>query len=143
MSGFAVSEEGAQAGYGGGDDFEGTVDLFGGGEPGEAEAEAGAGFGGCEAHGQEHMGGLCGTGLAGGAEAGGDALYIEGDEEGFGVDAIEAEVGGVGDAGRCCGVEVGVRDGCDEAGFQAVAQSGECSGSGGEQPLVGELGGAA
>jgi hypothetical protein len=44
--------EGAEAGYGGGDDGEGAVDLFGGGEAGEGEAEAGAGFGGGEAHGE-------------------------------------------------------------------------------------------
>jgi hypothetical protein len=45
----------AEAGYGGGDDFEGFVDLFGGGEAGEGEADAGSGAGGCEAHCGEHV----------------------------------------------------------------------------------------
>ena len=36
MGGFSVLGEGVQAGYGGGDDLEGAVDLFHGGEAGEA-----------------------------------------------------------------------------------------------------------
>ena len=40
----------AEAGYGGGDDLEGFVDLFGGGEAGEREADAGAGAGGRQPH---------------------------------------------------------------------------------------------
>ena len=88
----------AEAGYGGGDDGEGAVDLFGGGEAGEGEAQAGAGFCGAEAHGEQNVRGLGGAGLAGGAKAGGDALHVERDEKGFGVDVVEAEVGGVGGA---------------------------------------------
>ena len=40
----------AEAGYGGGNDFEGFVDLFFGGEAGEGEADAGSGAGGGKAH---------------------------------------------------------------------------------------------
>jgi hypothetical protein len=55
----------AEAGDGGGDDFEGFVDLFGGGETGEGEADAGASACGCEAHGGEDVGGFGCAGLAG------------------------------------------------------------------------------
>ena len=117
--------EGAEAGYGGGDEGEGSVDLVGGGEAGEGEAEAGAGMGGGEAHGEEDVGGLGGAGLAGGTEAGGDALHVKCDEEGFGVDSVEAEVGGVGRAVSGGAVDVGSGNGDDEALLKAVAQDGE------------------
>ena len=91
----------AEAGYGGGDDFEGFVDFFLGGEAGEGEADAGAGAGGGEAHGGEDVGGFGGAGLTGGASADGEALEVEGDDEGFGFEVVEVEVAGVGDAGCC------------------------------------------
>jgi len=143
MGGFAVLEERTKAAYGCGDDFQSAVDLFGGGEAGERKTQAGVGFGRAESHGQQDVRGFGGSGLTGGAEAGGDALYIQRDEERFGVDAFEVEVSGIGDAWRCGGVEVGVRNGCEEAAFEAIAESGELCGFGGEQPLRGEFGGAA
>jgi hypothetical protein len=100
----------AEAGYGGRDDFEGFVDLFGGGEAGEGEADAGSGSGGGETHGGEDVRGFGGAGLAGGASAGGDALEIEGDDEGFGFEVIEVEVAGVGDAGGVAAVDTGLVD---------------------------------
>ena len=62
----------AEAGYGGGDDFEGFVDLFLGGEAGEGEADAGSGAGGGKAHCSEDVGGFGCTGLASGASADGE-----------------------------------------------------------------------
>ena len=137
----------AEAGYGGGNEGEGAVDLFGGGEAGEGEADAGAGAGGGEAHGGEDVGGLGGAGLAGGASADGEALEVEGDDQGFGVDVIEVEVGGVGDARGAGAVDAGVGDCSEEALFEAVAEGGEVCwdrcGVGLSQPCVGEFGGFA
>ena len=70
------------------------------------------------------MGGFGGSGLARGAEAGGDALHVERDEEGFGVDAVEAEVGGVGGAVFGGPVDAGIGDGSEQAGLEAVAEGG-------------------
>ena len=61
----------AEAGYGGGDNFESFIDLVCGGEAREGEADAGAGSGRGEAHGGEDVGGFGGAGLAGGASADG------------------------------------------------------------------------
>ena len=121
MGGFAVLEERTKAAYGCGDDFQSAVDLFGGGEAGERKTQAGVGFGRAESHGQQDVGGFGGSGLTGGAEAGGDALYVQCDEEGFGVDAFEADVGGIADARCQCCVDVGVGDGGEEGGFEVVA----------------------
>lgn len=122
MGGANFLSEGAEAGYGGGDEGEGSVDLVGSGEAGEGEAEAGVGFGGGEAHGEEDVGGLGSSGLAGGAEAGGDALHVEGDEEGFGIHCVEAEVGGVGRAVLGGTVDVSSGNGGEEALLEAVAE---------------------
>jgi hypothetical protein len=116
--------QGAEAGYGGGDEGESAVDLCGGGEAGEGEAKARASFGGGEAHGEQDVRGLGGAGLAGGSEAGGDTLHVERDEEGFGVDAVEAEVGGVGGAVFGGPVDAGIGDGGEDAGFEAIAEGG-------------------
>ena len=116
--------QGAEAGYGGGDEGEGAIDLCGGGEAGEGEAKAGASFGGGEAHGEQDVRGLGGSGLAGGSEAGGDTLHVERDEEGFGVDAVEAKVSGVGGAVLGGSVDVGIGDGSEQAGLEAVAEGG-------------------
>ena len=43
--------------------------------------------------------GLGGAGLAGAAAGDGEALEVEGDDEGFGFYVVEVEVGGVGGAG--------------------------------------------
>src|SRR5580704_13858417 len=67
------------------------------GEAGEREADAGSGASGGQAHGGEDVGGFGGAGLAGGASADGEALEVECDDEGFGFDVIEVEVGGIGD----------------------------------------------
>jgi hypothetical protein len=107
-----------------------VVDLGFGGEAGEREAEAAASFCGGEAHGEQDVRGFGGAGLASCAEAGGDALHVERDEERFGVDACEAEVGGVGGAVRNGAVDVDVGDGGEEAGFEAVAALREGCGAG-------------
>jgi hypothetical protein len=119
----------AEAGYGGGNDFEGFVDLFFGGEAGEGEADAGSGAGGWKAHGGEDMGWFCCAGLAGGASAGGDALEVEGDHEGFGFEVIEVEIAGVGDAGGADAVDAAVVDLGEDALFEAVAEGGELGGA--------------
>jgi hypothetical protein len=110
----------AEAGYGGGDDLEGFVDLFCGGEAGEGEADAGAGSGWGEAHGGEDVGGFGSAGLAGGASAGGDALEVESDDEGFGFEVIEIEIAGVGDAGGVAAVDAALVDLGEDALFEAV-----------------------
>ena len=114
--------EGAEASHGGWDNTEGAVDFVWGGEAGEGEAEAGASLVGGEAHGEQDVRGLGGAGLAGGSEAGGDALHVERDEEGFGVHVVEAEVGGVGGAVGGRAVDVGSGSGGDEALFEAGCQ---------------------
>jgi hypothetical protein len=120
----------AKAGYGGGDDLEGLVDLFCGGEAGEGEAYAGSGAGGREAHGGEDVRGFGGAGLAGGASAGGDALEVEGDDEGFGLEMIEIEVAGVGDARGIAAVDSALVDLVEDALFEAIAEGGEFGWSG-------------
>ena len=111
----------AEAGYGGGDDLESFVDLFLGGEAGEGEADAGAGASGWQAHGGEDVGGFGCAGLAGGASTNGDALQVEGDDEGFGFEVIEVEVAGVGDAWCSGSVDSGLVDLGEDALFEAVS----------------------
>ena len=101
----------AEAGDGGGDDLEDAVDFFAGGEAGEGKAQAGAGFGWGETHGNQDVRWFGSAGLAGRAEAGGDALKIERDEQGFSIDVVEADIGGVGGALRGRAVDVGVGNG--------------------------------
>ena len=112
-----------------GDDGEDVVDVGAGGGFEEAEAEAGAGAVFVEGHGHEHMAGLGGSGVAGRAAGDGDALEVEGDDEGFAFDVIEPEIGGVGDAGNGFagyGGAVDARAGdLEQAGFEAVAEGGE------------------
>ena len=80
------------------------------------------------------MGRLGGSGLAGGSEAGGNPLHVERDEQGFGVNAVEAEVGGVGGAAGGGAVDVGVGYGGEEALLEAVAEGGEFIGGFGGEP---------
>src|SRR5580698_8433115 len=121
----------AEAGYGSGDEGEGEVDFCFGGEFGEGEADAGAGAGVGEAHGLEDVGGLGCAGLAGGASADGEAFEVEGDDEGFGFDVVEVEVGGVGDAGGSGSVDAALFYLREDALLEAVAQGGESGGGGG------------
>ena len=121
----------AEVGYGCGDEFEGVVYFFFGGEFGEGEADAGSGSGGGEAHGGEDVGGFGCAGLTGGASADGEALEVEGDDEGFGFEVIEVKVAGVGDAGGSGSVDAAVVDLGEDALFEAVAQGGELGGGGG------------
>ena len=71
------------------------------------------------------MGGFGGSGLAGAASADGEAFEVEGDDEGFGFEVIEVDVGGVADAGGAGSVDAGLLDGREEGLFEAVAQGGE------------------
>jgi hypothetical protein len=119
----------AEAGYGGGDEFEGFVYFFLSGEAGEGEADARSGACGGEAHGGEDMGGFGCAGLTGGASANGEALEVEGDDQGFGFEVVEVDVAGVGDAGGACSVDAGVIDLGEDALFEAVAESGEVVGT--------------
>ena len=64
----------AEAGHRGGDDFEGFVDLFLGGQAGEGEADAGSGASWGKAHGGEDVRGFGRAGLTGGASADGEPL---------------------------------------------------------------------
>jgi hypothetical protein len=65
--------------------------------------------------------GFGGAGLAGGASADGEALEIEGDDEGFGLEVIEVEVAGVGDAGCFAAVDSGVFNLGEDGLFEPVA----------------------
>ena len=108
---------GAQVGDGGGDDFEEALDVgFGVVGPG-GEAEAAGGEFGRYAHGEEDEGRFEGGGSAGGAAGGGDAGAVELQEQTFGLDAGEADVGVVGEAVGGVAVEVQVGD-----ALQAVVQ---------------------
>jgi hypothetical protein len=133
----------AEAGYGGGDNFESFIDLFCGGEAREGEADAGPGSGWGEAHGGEDVGGFGGAGLAGGASADGEALEVEGDDEGFGFEVIEVEIAGVGDAVCSSAVDSGLVDLGEDALFEAVAECGEFGGTVGVEPRVREFSGFA
>jgi hypothetical protein len=76
LSALVGGGEFAEAGHCGGDDFEGFVDFFLGGQAGEGEADAGAGARGRKAHGGEDVRGFGGAGLTGGASADGEALEV-------------------------------------------------------------------
>ena len=89
------------------------------------------------------MGGFGGAGLAGCAEAGADALQVECDEEAFGVDAVDAEVGGIGHAGSVGGVDLSVGDGGAEALFEAIAKALHVGRAAGLEPGAGEGSGGA
>ena len=111
-------------GYGRGDEFEGVVYFFFGGEFGEGEADAGSGSGGGEAHSGEDVGGFGGPGLAGAASADREALEVEGYDEGFGFNVIEVDVGRVGYAWGSGAVDASFRDLAKDALFEAVAEGG-------------------
>ena len=111
-------------GYGGGDEFEGAVYFFLGGELGEGEADAGSGPGGGEAHGGEDVGGFSGAGLAGAASADGEAFEVEGDDQGFGLDVVEVDVGGIGYAWGTAAVDASFGDLGEDALLEAVAEGG-------------------
>ena len=93
------------------------------------------------------MGGFGGAGLAGAASADGEALQVECDDEGFGFEVIEVDVGGVGDAGCACAVDACFVDLSEDALFEAVAEGGESGGTsfgaGVFEPVLGDLGGLA
>ena len=89
------------------------------------------------------MGGFSGAGLAGCAEAGADALEVQGDEEALGVDGVDAEIGGVGHAGCAGGVDEGAGDGGEETDFEAVAKGLHMGRAVGFEPGAGEGGGGA
>lgn len=134
-------------GYGCGDQGEGGVDLGLGGETGEGETDAGAGPCGAESHAGEDVGGFGGSGLAGAASADGEALEVEGDDEGLGLYVVEVDVGGVGDARGSGTVDAALFDLSEDALFEAVAEMGEVGGAVGGgvfgEPLMGELEGFA
>ncbi len=129
--------------YGGGNDGEGAVDfgLGDGFEEAEAEAAAGAGF--IEAHGHEDVGWIGGAGGACGAARDGDVLEVEGYDEGLGINEVEPDVGGVGDAGGSSSVDAGAGDLGEDAGFEAVAELGEAEHCAVGEGVECELGGAA
>jgi len=114
----------AEVGYGCGDEFEGVVYFFFGGEFGEGEADAGSGSGGGEAHRGEDVGGFGGSRLAGAASADREALEVEGDDEGFGFNVVEVDVGGVGYARGSGTVDSGFRDLGEDALLKTVAEGG-------------------
>ena len=66
--------------------------------------------------------------MAGGASADGEAFEVEGDDEGFGFDVVEVEVGGVGDAGSAGSVDAALFYLGEDALFEAVAEGGEVGG---------------
>ena len=76
------------------------------------------------------MGGFGCAGLACRASADGEALEVEGDDEGFGFEVVEVEVAGVGDSRGRAAVDSGFFDLGEEALFEAVAENGEFGGSG-------------
>ena len=72
----------------------------------------------------QDVGGLGGTGLAGAAAGDGEAVEVEGDDEGLGFDAVEVEVGGIGRAGGSGCVDSGVGDLGEEGLLEVVAEGG-------------------
>ena len=140
--------EGAQALDRRRDDFESVVDVFDGGGLEQAEAEAGAGALLSDAHGEEDVGRLGCAGVAGGAAGDGESLEVEGDDERLAVEAVEPEIGGVGgtrgaDVVSAGSVDSDLRDSCEEAGFEAVAESGQPGEGAVGERAHGQLGGLA
>ena len=115
-------------GYGGGDEFEGGVDFGCGGVAAEAEADAGAGFGGGETDGGEDVGGFDGAGGAGGACGARESFEIESDDQGFALEAWKKNVGGVWGARGVGGIDAGVGNTGEDALFERVAQARDARG---------------
>ena len=111
-------------GHGDGDEFEGVVYFFFGGEFGEREADTGSGSGGGEAHGREDVGRFGCAGLAGAASADGEAFEVKGDNEGFGFDVVEIDVCGVRYARGSRAVDACFRDLGEDALLEAFAEGG-------------------
>src|SRR5579863_8877582 len=88
----------------------------------EGEAQAGAGAGGREAHGEQDVRRLDGAARTGRAAGDGEAFEVERDDHGLAFDAVEADVGGVGDAAVARSVDAGVGDAGEHALFEEVAQ---------------------
>jgi hypothetical protein len=107
------------------DELQNFVDLGIGDVFGQAEAEGGFGVFAAEAHGGEDVGGFDRSRRACRAAGDSETAEVEGDEEGFAIDVVEGDVGGVGDAGRAGSVDGdGVLQALDEAGFEAIAEGG-------------------
>src|SRR5689334_4859801 len=79
--------EGTKLGYGGGDDFEGEVDIEFGGMPAEAKAEAGLGFLVREADSGENMRRFDSTGRTRCTDRTSQTLQVESNDQGFSFDA--------------------------------------------------------
>src|ERR1700683_3034974 len=94
---FVDRRELTEAGYGGGDEFERSVDVRVGVLAGEREAQTGARAGERQPHGFEDVGGLGGTGGAGRPAGDGETLEVERDNQRFAFEVVEVEVGRVGD----------------------------------------------
>ena len=110
------------------DNFNGRIDLGGGGVTAEAETDAGARFGGGQADGSEDVRRLDrtrGTGCAGGA---GEAFEIKRDDQGFAFDTGKSDVRGVGRARRAAGVGARIRDAGEQTLFEPIAQGGDAHG---------------
>ena len=102
--------------------LEQVIDVFVGVVDTEAEPDGTAGAHGDDTHGAEDVGGVEGTSGAGGTGTGADADLIEEHEDGFGLDEVEGDVGGVGETGFASAVADGVGDVGEDPGFETVAQ---------------------
>lgn len=114
--------DGAEFFDGFGDFGGGGVDVFGGGEAGEGDAETAFGAFVGEAHGFLDVGGLLLAGHAGGAGGEVDAGFVEEDEEAGAFAVVEGGVADVGGAVFAGAVEVDAFDFGGEALFEVVAE---------------------
>lgn len=133
MGGDKDRGEFAEVLQGGGEGGDEVIDF--GLRMGRAKGDAERGFGLFlrEAEGQEGGRGFDGAGGAGRTGADGDAAKVEGNDEGFAFNAIEAEVAGVGEAGiGAVAMDLGQGE---EGVFETVSEAGGGFGLGGESLL--------
>ncbi len=109
----------------GGENGEGLVDIRVGGHAAEGEPDSAVGDAVVDVHGAEDWAGFEAAAGAGGAGAGADVLLGEEEEDGFGFEVGEGDVGGVGEAVGRTADDVGVGDGFENGAFEAVAACGD------------------
>ena len=107
--------------------FEDVIDVVVGVVAAEAETDGAFGEGLFHVHGGEDVAGFDGACGAGGAAGDADVQAIEEEEDTFGFDAVEGDVGGVGEAWFFGAVAGGVGDVAEGEVFEAIAHGADAS----------------
>src|ERR1017187_1952781 len=118
----------------GADGFDERVHVRGGVGAAEGEAHAGAGAEVTQADGFQDVRRGERSARAGRPGGDGEATQVERDDHGFTIDAVEVDIGGIGQAVPARTVDAGARNAVQDGVLQAIAQHGEAFGVLGHAP---------